>query len=96
LAGVADEIVTHGQIGRLGPRALMAFDRDGDDRLSGFLLFRDHLERLHVRVLRVGDGVEIHRRDIAFARAGVGLGPERRQRQVFRSCRLVLDHKRAA
>jgi hypothetical protein len=76
----------------------VTFDRDRDGRLVGFQLLGSHLERLHVGILRIGDGIETHRPAVALARAGVRLGPEcnQRIRQVFCSGSLGLDHKRAA
>jgi hypothetical protein len=76
----------------------VTFDRDRDGRLVGFQLLGSHLERLHVGILRIGDGIETHLPAVALARAGVRLGPEcnQRIRQVFCSGSLGLDHKRAA
>jgi hypothetical protein len=76
---------------------LVAFDRDGEGRLAGFLLLGSHLERFHVGVLRIGDGIEIDRSAVSLRRARVRLGPQRGQpgRQVFGAGSL-LDNKRAA
>jgi hypothetical protein len=66
--------------------------------LSAACFLGGHLERLHVGILRIGDGIETHRPAVALARAGVRLSPEcdQRVRQVFCSGSLGLDHKRAA
>jgi hypothetical protein len=51
---------------------LVAFDRDGEGRLAGFLLLDSHPD---VGILRIGDGIEIDRSAVSLGRARVRLGP---------------------
>jgi len=91
-------MVADGVIGGFGARRAMACDGDCDYRLLGFLLLRDRLKRFDIRLLRIGDGIKIHRPDVALGRVGIGLGPQTDQcfRQVFCLGRLAFDNERAA
>src|SRR5207253_263579 len=66
LAGFADEIVMDHRVGGILAGSAMATERSCQGRLVGVLLLRRHRERLDVRLLRVGDGIEIDRPDVAF------------------------------
>jgi hypothetical protein len=98
LAGVAHEIEAHGPVGRLGGLCAPAGEGDRDGRLLRLALLRDRLERLHIRLLRIGDGIEIDRPDVALRGVGIGLRPEigQRSRQVFCLGGLVFDDEGAA
>jgi len=61
LGALAHELVAYGPVGGLARWRVAAFYRDGKGGLVGLLLFDGHLERLDVRFLRVGDGIEVDR-----------------------------------
>ena len=59
----------------MGARRTPADDGDRDDGPVRFEFLRDHRERFDIRLLRIGDGIEIDRPDVALRRVGIGLRP---------------------
>ena len=75
LAGVAHEMVADGVVGGLWRAAPWPATVTAMTALSASSCSATSAERFDVRLLRIGDGVEIHRPDVALRCVGIGLRP---------------------